>query len=309
MARVLAAVIAIAASLLVCPSARAEEEVIDMEEGADSSTAPPPEPTTEALAAATDDGNPKEIVLRRLVKAKGNIVASPNLLIGRNPYVSPAGPTTVTAEALRVYAAAGITEQVTAGAAYSFVLNDGVEGTDFSARGALTLFGSYELLRKGPLAVTVGGDLILNFAGADDSTEVSLRGGATVRLTVLKKVALYTGSPLAGTPQARQLTLGLYDGGRSFLTLPLGFAVQATRDVYAYAETALAEIYFVNAPEDAMMNTQNVRTLFSDVTPLTIGGFYSTSPAMDLGGALIFSDLGNAEYWVFSLGARFHTGP
>jgi hypothetical protein len=188
------------------------------------------------------------------------------------------------------------------------VLDDGIEGTEFSARGTLTLFGSYELLRKGPLAIVVGGDLVLNFAGANDTTEVSVRGGGTVRFTVMNKVALYTGTPLAGTPQARQLSLGFYEDGRSSLSLPLGVAVQATREVYAYAETTLGEIYFANGPADASGDAQSARTIF-DFTPLALGAFYSPSSGMDLGGSLTFADLASPEYLLFTFSARFHTGP
>ena len=294
------------ASLLVSSLARAEE-VIDMEQA--DPIASPPAPEENEPTQPSEDDDPKQMILRRLVKAKGNLVGSPNLLFGRSPYLTPAGMTTVTAEALRVYAAAGFTNTVTGGAAYSMVLNDGIDGVGFSARGPLTLFGSIELVHKGPLSVVAGGDLVLNFAGANQTTEVSVRGGATARLTLWKLIALYTGSPLAGTPQARQLSLGFYDKGRSSLSLPLGVAVQATPSVYAFAETTIFEIFFVNAPQDASGNTQRTRLVFSDITPLTFGAYYSSTGRMDLGGSFTFPDLGSPGYLVFTLGARFHTGP
>jgi len=303
MARILA--LALTTCVLVPSLARADDEA----------TAEPAS-TLDPSASPTitdEDEAPMEILLRRLVKRKGNIVASPNFLIGRNPFATPTGAVAVTGEAVRAYLAAGFTDKVTAGAAYSMVLNDGVGGTPFTARGPLTVFVSYELLHKGPLDVVAGGDLVVDLAGRDSNnqtvTHFSIRGGATARLTVLKTVALYTGSPLAGTPQTHQLSIGLYSKARDTLSLPFGIAVQATPEVYAYLETNLADIYLANAPTDAMGSSKRASVLFSDVTPVTFGGFYSLSRSMEAGGSLLFGDLGDAKYFVFSVGARFHTGP
>jgi hypothetical protein len=283
---------------------------------ADDDASAEPQSTLDPSASPTitdEDEAPMEIILRRLVKRKGNLVASPNFLIGRNPFMTPTGTVAVTGEALRAYVAAGFSDNVTAGAAYSMVLNDGVGGTDFTARGPLTLFVSYELLHKGPLDVVVGGDVVVDLAGRDSNNNVAthfiVRGGATARLTILDKVALYTGSPLAGTPQTHQLSIGLYSKARDTLSLPLGIAVQATPEVYTYLETNLADIYLANGPNDAMGNARSASVLFSDVTPVIVGAFYSLSRAMEAGASMQFGDLADAGYFVFSVGARFHSGP
>jgi hypothetical protein len=264
------------------------------------------------IDADTEDPDPLAILARRIVKARGNLVASPNLIVARAPFNTPSGPATVTPIALRAYAAAGITDTVTAGIAYSLPLSDGVDGTPFSARGPLTLFGSFLLLHEGPLDIAVGGDLVADLAGVDmmdnPETHWTLRGGATVRLNAYDKVAIYTGSPLSGTPQGRQLSIGMYEGGRSALSLPVGVAFQATEQVYVYGETTLLEIYFANGPGDGMGGTKSASAL-GDVTPLTLGALYSLQRTMDVGGALSFADLGDAKYFFVSLGARFHTGP
>jgi hypothetical protein len=58
-----------------------------------------------------------------------------------------------------------------------------------------------------------------------------------------------------------------------------------------------------------MGNVRHADVLFSDATPLALGAFYSPKPSMDLGGSLSFGDLGQAQYFLITLGARFHTGP
>ena len=106
------------------------------------------------------------------------------------------------------------------------------------------------------------------------------------------KFAVFTGG--------NQLGLGLIrdmDGAPTPITLavPVGVEVQATPNVFAYAETTVATF--------GLSDADNL--YISDITPAQIGAFFSPSNKLDVGVAATFFDLQHAgDLYAISVAAR-----
>lgn len=222
------------------------------------------------------------------------------LLIDRTSYTAPPVPPLTTgatvhdtALALLAGAGYGATEDITVGGEYELPIDD-ANGV-FSNAGRLAAFVGYRALHDGKLDVEVGGDLDFFFNGG---TTVVLHAGASVRYRLGPKLAVYTGTPLAPEPYGQQLVLGLNHSAPVALDIPIGFALQATPKVYAWAGTTLAHI--------KLANTDNA-FLFADVIPLELGAVDRATKDLDVGAYVRFTNLESTEAdFTIGLVARYY---
>jgi hypothetical protein len=113
-----------------------------------------------------------------------------------------------------------------------------------------------------------------------------------VQYNVAPTFAVYTGGD--------QLDLGLIRSAMGAptpitLSVPVGVALQATPNVYAFGETSVATF--------GLSNSSNV--YISDITPAVFGAFYSPNNKLDVGLAATFFDLQHAgDIWAITATAR-----
>jgi len=84
------------------------------------------------------------------------------------------------------------------------------------------------------------------------------------------------------------------------LNLPVGFAYQASKNIYAFAQTSIATINISNSA---------TAIIFADATPLTVGAFYSMSNKMELGAQIATGDVPHiGDAFAFSVVGRLFMG-
>ena len=142
----------------------------------------------------------------------------------------------------------------------------------FSNAGSLATFGGYSVLRDAKMAVVVGGDLTVDFAGSATAT---LHAGASFRYKLQPKFVAYTGNVVAPGPYGRQLAIGLNNSAPIALDLPAGIAMQASPKLFGWVQTQLAHL--------KLANTDNA-FIFADSIPLELGALYRAKPDIDIGG-------------------------
>ena len=81
--------------------------------------------------------------------------------------------------------------------------------------------------------------------------------------------------------------------------MPVGLALQATPQVYAFLQTDIARF--------GISNSSNA-FLFADFIPLDLGLFYAASHQLDVGAFFDLPDLKNAKFDVleFGIAARYY---
>lgn len=259
----------------------ARAEVVEHPDG----QAPPP-----PVATVTEGVAVPSIIDRAIVLRKDAFAAHGDLLIAHTS-VTIAGMTlSGTSEALALGAGYGVTDQITAGASYAFTLNE------FEIKGPLTAYGVFGLTDNGTLAVSAGADLGVDLAA---NNALAIHAGLAVRYKVAPTVALYTGNPYAPGPAGQHLAISLEDGGAKTFSFPVGVAVQATPQLYAFAQTNLATILLSDPGAG-----DRVRS-FDDSIPLTLGAFFNVNKNIDAGGSFQTDLHGIADFYVVTLGARY----
>jgi hypothetical protein len=247
---------------------------------------------------------PKEIIDRPLTVLKGKIGAGADLAIATRTVTTVTGtpPVTTTESStfvgLQLLAGYGVSDKLEVGASYSFALNE------FEIKGPLTLYGNFNLTNDGKLAVGAGAGLIIDLNSVDDmgdsSVGFAIDAGLGVRYKLAPKFAVFTGNPYAPGLLGDHLHLGLSGDESKTFSIPVGFAMQATPELFAYVTTNLATILL----SDPGMGDR--AAFIWDITPLTVGAWYAATPNIDVGGALGFGDLQNAgDTWGILLGARY----
>jgi hypothetical protein len=242
---------------------------------------------------------PKEIIDRPLTVLAGKIGAEADVYIAHIS-VTVAGMTASdTSEGLMVGAGYGISDKLEVGGTYAFALNE------FEIKGPLTLYGNFNLTNDGKLAVGAGAGLVLDFNGTDlttgdSQTDVAIDAGLGVRYKLASKFAVFTGNPWAPGLLGSHLHLGLSGDESKSFSIPVGFAMQATPELFAYVSTNLATILL----SDPGMGDRV--SLISDFTPLSIGAWFNLNPNLDVGGSVNFPDVQNAgDFWYITVGARY----
>jgi hypothetical protein len=256
------------------------------------------EGTVEATGGSTMAW-PKEIIDRPLTVLAGKLGAEADLYIAHASVTIAGMTSSATSEGLFLGAGYGISDKLEVGGSYAFALNE------FEIKGPLTLYGNFNLTNDGKLAVGAGAGLVLDFAGTDvtdgsSQTDVAIEAGLGVRFKLAPKFALFTGNPWAPGLLGNHLHLGLSGDESKTFAIPVGFALQATPELFAYVSTNIATILL----SDPGMGDRAV--LISDITPLTIGAWFNLNKNLDVGGSLNFFDVQNAgDLWAITVGARY----
>jgi opacity protein-like surface antigen len=268
--------------------------------------APPPDGTAPPAATVTAEGGAMwgdAIIQRPLTMPKGKVGIYGDLDVARISLTIGTMTDSATAEGLHVGFGYGVDDKLTIGAEYAFSLHE------FEIKGPLTLYGSYSLYNQGKLAIGGSADLLVNFNGGgtvdpmtgatSSSTNLSLQAGLGIRYLLTDKIAVYTGSPIAPGPLGQHLSIGLNNSGPISIDIPVGLALQATPQVYAFVQTNVAHI--------GISNDSNA-IIFSDFIPLDIGLYYTASHALDVGAFLNLPDVENSKFDVleFGVAARYY---
>lgn len=273
---------------------------------AEDPAAPPPDPNATPAVVAPAGGAmgwSDAVIDRPLTMPKGKVGIYGDLdLLRISTSVTVGGMTTTasaTAEGLHAGFGYGVDDKLEIGAEYSFSLHD------FEIKGPLTLYGAYSLYHQGKLTIGGSADLVVDFNGqgavdpmtgaVSSSTNLALEAGLGVRYMLTDKIAVFTGSPIAPGPLGQHLHIGLNNSGPVSIDLPVGLALQATPQLYAYLETNIAHI--------KLANTSNA-IIFADVIPLTVGALFAASHNLDVGAFLDLPDLKNSQFDVLVLGVQ-----
>jgi hypothetical protein len=261
-------------------------------EGAGGDAAPtPPDAGTEAPVGNAGAGVAvSSIIDRPLTLRKGQLAAHADILIAHLS-ISILGMTaSSTSEGLALGAGYGVSDKLTVGGSYSFTLNE------FEIKGPLTVYGAFGLADSGKLAVSAGADLSVNFAS---DNALAIHAGLAVRYKLAPKFALFTGNPYTPGPAGQHLSISLEDGGAKTFSLPVGFAFQATPQLYAFAGTNIATILL----SDPGMGDRV--TFIGDSIPFNIGAFFNVNKNIDAGGSFQTDLKGVGDFYVITLGARY----
>jgi len=184
-----------------------------------------------------------------------------------------------TAETMQVAGSFGVSDQLTVGASYGITLHD------FEAKGPLELGAAFRVAHGQFKAAAIG-----TFRYNAESEIGYVSGGLAASYQLAPQFAVYTGGP-------GQLSVGFTtkDGGTNpiQLDLPVGVAVQATPEVYAYAQTSLGTL--------GLSKADNI--WISDVTPVTVGAAFSPSNKLDVGLSVTSFDAQHATDFVAVFGS------
>jgi len=284
--------------------------------------APPPPPppaasggsATAAAAPAGDVSGP--MIDRPLTMQTGKVGAYADFDYEGFSQTETEGTTTASASAsliaLHGGVAYGVNDQLTVGVDYTLETYEsfsiaGMSTSDTfpnNGEGPIALYGDYSLLSKGPLSVAATGALdIVNSGGTNSTTNLGLTLGASVRYKITPQINIFTGQPIPMGILGQQIAIGLNNSQETTLSIPVGAGYQVSPQIYAYVDTVLAEFVLANAPAGG----NSSEFIFSDVTPLYLGGFYAMNPKMDVGAEIGFPDLSNVgSLYTFALAARWH---
>lgn len=260
----------------------------------------------------------RSVINRPITLRKGKLGASADLAILHVAGITVGTVTSdsVTSEALVVGAGYGISDKLEVGGSYGFSLNE------FEIKGVLTAYGSFSLLHNDKLDIGASADIALDFnnttfntAGESESnTTLRIHAGALVNYKITPKMAVFTGNPgrimnvlgkepSGAGPLGQHLSLGLSDGDdvKTF-SLPVGFAFQATPELYAFLQTNLFDLTL----SDVGDNGDRFSSI-ADYTPLALGALYSVNKNIDAGASVGFYDLQNpGDILTITVGARYY---
>ncbi|HTJ47451.1 MAG TPA: hypothetical protein VL463_35375 [Kofleriaceae bacterium] len=241
-----------------------------------TATTPAGDATVSASGDMGDAGWPMAIIDRPLTLKASMIGAQAQLGIA---HVDLGMLGSSTSEGLNVGADYGVSDVLQIGASYGLTLNE------FEAKGPVNAHLLYRLAHG---KLKVAADAAFDYDLNSKNGGISL--GAEVHYNLAPNVAVFT--------PGYQLNLGVIrDMGDGPITLavPVGVALQANPNIYAWVSTQVASF--------SISNSANV--YISDITPATIGAFYSASNKLDIGVAANFFDLQNAsDLWAITVGAR-----
>jgi hypothetical protein len=244
-------------------------------------------PTTVTVGATTALPWTMEQIDRPLTLPKGLIRVQGDLAIAKTTTVTVdamGNPTTSsgTVEALRLSGGYGVSDVLEVGASYSLALHP------FEAKGNLGLNALYGIKEEQKLRIAATAALGLNL----DGNKFGFGLGAAVQFHLNNKMMVFT--------PGNQLVFG-FDPTKIILSLPVGFAYQATPNVFVAAQTDLA---------DFGLKPSGSQFIFADLTPLSVSGFYSPSNKMDFGVTISSIDVPHiGDFFAILLTARIFTGP
>jgi hypothetical protein len=230
--------------------------------------------TASASIALADVNQPQEIIMRPMTTPASQLTVGGDLFLGFDP----------TTMGLDVGAAYGVSEKLEINGGYALSLKE------FEAKGDLHVEGAFNIM-EGNLGVAAQATLGYNllFEGLDP-----LGAGARVRFRLNDQMAIVSpGNQLVVTLDPIEVAPGV-DFSPIFLQIPVGFAFQASPQIYAFANTNLAVIEISDAESGF---------IFADFIPLSLGAFFSPSNTMDVGASL---DLGDLKADEMDIGVILH---
>lgn len=192
----------------------------------------------------------------------------------------------------------GVNNQLEIGADYAFEVSPNAD--------AAGLFAGHALLRlahDSKLSVALAGGLLYSHAANDG---VVFAGGLSLRYRLSRQVSVFSsssGMPICGSclqflgPVTGQVLIARDQGQTAIVaSLPIGIGIQATPELYLFAETVLATL-ILSPKTDAIVD-------FSDYIGVHVGGWISVGKQLDLGAGL-GSELKNAsDIYLVELRAR-----
>jgi hypothetical protein len=260
----------------------------------------PPATDGGAPVAPTADAPrwPRPVIDRPLTLPGGLVMAGPDVLATNTLAVTMTGSSSSLAETADFAIGYGVTDDLeinTLTPTYGFTLRP--EG---SAKGVIDTGAGFKALRG---ALDGKLELIARAVGGYDlgaAMARPLRLGVQAQYNATPKLAIVSHDIGLGNAG---ISIGI--GGMrkpSFLTLPVGVAVQATPELWIEADTALVASIEINS--DAS------NTFISDVTPVFVTGIYNTlGGRLDVLGYVGFNDAQHAADTVlFGAGARYYVG-
>lgn len=313
----------IGSSLLFTVPALAQDAPAGDATGTGDATAPAPDPnagTTPTVTATPDAGATGtsafsvtgQLIDQQYVADKGKVGAFGDVDIVHLSLSGGGVSVSATQEGLNLGAGYGITDKITAGLEYAFpVAGDGTDNSKF--KGPLTIFGNLLLAHSDKLTVAVNADFNYDVCGSFDqmgdcSGTKAIHAGLGLKYRLAPKFAVFTGSPFGPGPVGQHLSISLESSGPITFDLPVGFGMQATPQLFAFAETNLALFRLANAN-----GADTVSPIFSDSEmggigiPLALGGFFGVNKQLHVGAQLQFPDLAHAgDLWGVTVGARFY---
>lgn len=297
----------IGSSLLLAAPALAQDVTGDGTEATGDATAGDPNATgtTNSDPNATSvsaTGNammgwwPTSALDRPYMRGKGKITAGLDYGLFKASFAIPGmPPASITADAINLSAAYGVSDQINVGLGYAIPL--GVAGdNDFNAAGNLTLWGGYQIKHDPKLSISATAEFSVDLDNTDD---MGLAAGLGAKYLVAPKFAVFTGMPYGPGPVGDHLKISLADSGPITFEIPVGGMYQATPELNVHLMTTLANISISNSDT----------TIFgADYIPLYLGGLFAVNKNIDVQAEFGLPDLKEAQFdlYTFTLGARYH---
>ncbi len=213
---------------------------------------------------------------------------------------STSGSSSDTFSLAGIGASLGISDAIEIGGDYAFQVSP-----DVDAAGVLAGHLQLRLAHGGPLSASLG----ISTLYSHSADGIVLAGGLNVRYRLSPQVSLYTmtsGVPLCGGclkvlgPVTGQFLIGIPTHGDTevVLNLPIGLGIQASPEVYLYAETSLATIQ-LSPSSDSIASG-------GDYIGVNLGAWFAASKQLDLGISFA-DDLKHAsDLYLVELAAKVH---
>jgi hypothetical protein len=242
--------------------------------------------------ASAPGGWPQEIIDRPLTLAKGLLRFDVNLPIAKVVTVSGTPPVTSssTGVLLGLGAGYGVSDKIELGATYAISLKE------FEAKGPLEIFALYGIMNSEKMKAAPRAGFTYNLAGETGQLNV----GLAFQYNLNKQMAVYMpGTHLRAVFIAPEVA-GVAAPKPIDFSLPVGFAYQLNKNVYAFAQTSIATI---NISKSA------TAFIFADAIPLTVGAYYSLSNKMEFGAQIASGDVPSiGDNFAFAVVARMFMG-
>ncbi len=255
-----------------------------------------PDVATARESPAVDPRWSSEIGNRPLVTPHGKIEIHNGLPIFAEPtYDGAAFEGYVTNEAIGVGASYGLVDRLEIGLDTMQVLGTG-------GNSAVSFHAAYDAVETDALDLVA--DANLAFMTVPGSTDANLELGIGLRYRIDDMFSLFTGrngAPTMPLPvdffNHYQANIGLDNGQAIVIRVPVGFAVQATPNIYASVSTTLAAFTVSDPMASAFIGV--------DAIPVSVGAYFSTR--MFDAGLQFTDDLENANNgYVASLAFRYY---
>jgi hypothetical protein len=246
-----------------------------------------------SATASAPGGWPIEIIARPPTLAKSLLRFDVGLPISRLS-VTPVGgmASSSTNVGLQIGAGYGISDKLELGANYAIRLVDG-----FEAKGPLNIYGAFAIMNKPKMKGAIVGAFYDDFG----SKVGGIRAGLAFQYNLSAKMAVYMpGTHLRAQFLSPDAVAPAVAVNPIDFSLPAGFAFQASKNIYAFAQTTIAQIKIKDSAN---------AFIFADITPLTVGAFYSMSNKMEFGAQFDAPDLGSVgDVFAFSVVGRMFMG-